>query len=340
MNGFERISAALKGEKPDKVPIMLHNFMLAARESGITMKQYRENPEKMAHAHIRFVEKYGVDGIMLDIDTALLADAMGIPVTFPEDEPARAAGKLISSYEQIDDLEPIDIRNNDRIMISLEAARIMVKYFGGEIFIRGNCDQAPFSLASMVRTPTEWMMDLLVNEEFCFKLLDYCLDPCKQYLQLMSETGVHMLSNGDSPAGPDMISRDLFVKYAKLYEIKLADESHKLGLPWLNHICGNTDIILSDIKDTGLDGVELDYKTDIHKIYDTFSHDVVFFGNIDPSGVIAHGTPELVAEKVKELLAVYHDSSRIVLNAGCAIPAETPEENIRALVETARNWNN
>jgi len=148
MNGFERITAALKDERPDTTPIMLHNFILAAREAGITMKQYRENPEKMAHAHIRFVEKYDIDGIMLDIDTVLLADAINVPIDFPEDEPARAKGSLISSHDQLDDLEPVDISKNERIMISLEAASIMVKYFNGEVFVRGNCDQAPFSLAN------------------------------------------------------------------------------------------------------------------------------------------------------------------------------------------------
>jgi len=182
------------------------------------------------------------------------------------------------------------------------------------------------------------MMDLLTAEDFCFRLLDYCLDPCLQYLELMAETGVHMLSNGDSPAGPDLIPPDMFTKYAKPYETRLAGKAHELGLPYCNHICGNTDVILTEMLETGVDAVELDYKTDIGKIYDTFHDKIAFFGNIDPSGVIAHGTPELVREKVKELLAVYNDSNRFVLNAGCAIPAETPDENIRMLIKTAREW--
>jgi len=30
VNGRERIAAALRGERPDRVPVMLHNFMPAA----------------------------------------------------------------------------------------------------------------------------------------------------------------------------------------------------------------------------------------------------------------------------------------------------------------------
>lgn len=37
MNGYQRIRAVLNGEWPDKRPVMLHNFMMAAREAGLTM---------------------------------------------------------------------------------------------------------------------------------------------------------------------------------------------------------------------------------------------------------------------------------------------------------------
>ncbi|MPM64834.1 hypothetical protein SDC9_111725 [bioreactor metagenome] len=37
MTGYERIEAALDGKMPDKTPIMLHNFMMAAKEAGYTM---------------------------------------------------------------------------------------------------------------------------------------------------------------------------------------------------------------------------------------------------------------------------------------------------------------
>lgn len=38
MNGYERITAVLKGETPDKVPVMLHNFLMAVKEYGIDRK--------------------------------------------------------------------------------------------------------------------------------------------------------------------------------------------------------------------------------------------------------------------------------------------------------------
>lgn len=336
MNGLERINAALKGEWPDKRPVMLHNFMMAAKEAGFTQKEYREDPEKIAKAHIQAVEKYRYDGVLIDVDTATLAEAVGVPVDFPVEEPARTRGVALKSLEDVSKLEVGDISKNERIQIWLESCRLVKNYFGNEIFVRGNCDQAAFSLASMMRGPAEWMMDLLTGDKRVFDLLDYCTHATSQFITLMAETGVDMVSNGDSPAGPEMISAEMYREFALPYEKKIVQKAHKKNLPYCLHICGNTDIILDAMKETGTDAVELDYKTDIHKIHDKFSTDLTFIGNIDPSGIIARGTVRDVEEKTRELLDIYQDSPWLIVNAGCAIPRDTPSENLRKMIEVSR----
>ena len=338
MNGFQRVNAALKGEWPDKRPVVLHNFMLAAKEAGFTMKQYYSSPENAAKAHIQAVEKYGLDGVLWDIDTAVLASAVGVPLDFPENEPARVHKPRLVNLEEAEELEIQDITNNHRIQVSVEGMKILKKYFGDEIYLRGNADQASFSLASMMRTPAEWMVDLIMNPELCHKLLGYCTQAVKQFIRLLADAGSHMISNGDSPAGPEMISPEHYVEFALPYEKQIVDYSHELGLPYMLHICGDTGLILDEMPKSGLDAVELDYKTDMHKIHNAYKDRITLSGNIDPSGVIAFGSPALVAKKTLELLELYKDSPRFILNAGCAIPPLAPEENIRRMVETARNF--
>ena len=338
MNGNQRIKAALKGEWPDRRPIMLHNFMMAAREAGISMKEYRSDPQSAARAHIEAVEKYRLDGVLIDFDTSTLAAAVGVPVDYPVDEPARCSGAVLDAIEEIDELEPVDISRNERVQIWLETCMLIKKHFGDAVFVRGNCDQAPFSLASMMRSPEEWMMDLLINDEYVIKLLDYCADISGQFIRLMAETGVNMVSNGDSPAGPDMISPEMYRKYALPYERRMVEIAHELKLPYLLHICGNTNAILQDMIKTGTNALELDYKTDIGKVHEICKNNITLFGNIDPSGIIALGTPGQVEEQVKQLLAIYKDSPRIVINAGCALPAITPSENIKRLVSVTKDY--
>lgn len=338
MTGFERIHKALAGEWPDKRPIMLHNFMMAAKEAGYSMKEFRENPQNAASAFIQSMEKYDLDGILIDIDTTLLAGTAGVIVDYPEHEPARIPSGLLKSWSQLNELQVPDLSKNERVQIWLETCRLVKVHFGNEKFVRGNCDQAPFSMASMIRGAQEWMLDLMMPGEEVKQLLEYCTNIGIQFIELMATTGVDMVSNGDSPAGPEMISPEMFREFALPYEKRLVDAAHRLQLPYLNHICGNTELILADMLETGTDGLELDYKTDIRKIFDVMGHKKLFIGNIDPSGVLALGSTTLVRQKTMELLEIYKDSPRLVINAGCAIPPDTPSENIKEMIKTARNF--
>lgn len=339
MNGYERITAALNGKPSDTTPVMLHNFMMAAKEYGVTMEQFRNDPKIIAGAFIASIEKYRIDGIMVDIDTVTLAGAVGVPVDFPVYEPARTHQGNLESLEDIKTLKPVKVEDYKYIQNWLEGVRLIKEYFKDEVYVRGNCDQAPFTLASMMRGTQNWMLDLMMAEEnLIFELLEYCCDACIQFLKLMSQTGCDMLSNGDSPAGPEMISPEMYNKFAMPFEKRLADFSHDLRLPYCIHICGNTESILDLMLETGSDAMELDYKTDVRKIYDAYHNKATLIGNIDPSGVLALGNIDLVKNTTIELLNIYSGSSRFILNAGCAIPPNTPSDNLKAMIKVAREF--
>ncbi len=339
MNGYERIEAALAGKPTDKIPVMLHNFMMVAREAGLTMEQYRNDPAAIADAFIRSIEKYEYDGVLVDIDTVTLAGACGVKVDFPLNEPARSHKGILDSYEELNKLPPPDAGSYRYVQVWCEAVRLLKDHFADEIYIRGNCDQAPFSLASMIRGTENWMTDLyLAEESLLFGLLEFCTEVSCQFIRLMAQTGAHMVSNGDSPAGPELIPADMYVKFALPFEKRVVDVAHDAGEDYVLHVCGNTDIILDRMIETGADGLELDYKTDVQKAYDLMKDKCTFFGNLDPSGILALGTPELVREKTLDLLDIYSKTNRFVLNSGCAIPSSAPEENIKMFIKTAREY--
>jgi MtaA/CmuA family methyltransferase len=339
MNGYERIQAALNAQPTDTTPIMLHNFMMAAKETGVSMATFRNNPKSIADVFIQSVEKYGFDGVLVDIDTVTLAGAVGVPVDFPEHEPARSHKGNLLNLADIKSLKKVNIENYQYVQNWLEATRLIKSHFGNEIFVRGNCDQAPFSLASMMRGSQEWMLDLLMGEpDQVTELLEYCTDISCQFIRLMAQTGCDMVSNGDSPAGPEMVSPDMYEMYALPYEKKVIDEAHSNKLPYTLHICGDTETILELMLQSSADAFELDYKTDVQKAFDVLHNKVCFIGNIDPSAVIAMGTPELVKKKTTELLDIFSKTNRFILNAGCAIPSNAPEENLKMMIKTAREY--
>ena len=338
MTGYERITRVFQGEQTDRVPTMLHCFMPAAQEAGYTMKQFRENPKYMAESYIRFAKKYGLDGILIDMDTCLEAYALGAMVDFPDDEPARLTGPAGADLETI--LDGIDIKKLDidaRVQNHLEAIRLIKKEVGGDIFVRGNADQGPFSLAMMLYGMEDFFMDLMDEdmEEGIMELIDRCYDVHLRFHHLVNEAGADMTSFGDSSCGPDLISRDMYLRFSAPYHKRLKKDLSDAGIDTVCHICGNLDNILEDVADIEFAGFEVDYKTDIKKAQKAFESKSVFFGPIDPSNIFYFGDPGVVAAKTAEVLDIFSGKG-LVIGAGCALPVGTPEANIRAFVDTVK----
>ena len=338
MTGLERILAALKGEPTDTVPIMLHNFMMAARQAGLTQTQYRSDPNNIARAFIESMERYQFDGILVDVDTATLAGAVGVQVEYLPDDPAVCHVGYLDDLDAVASLPAPNVAGDEHIQIWLESVRLLRQYFGDEICIRGNCDQAPFALACMMRGMQNWMMDLMDPgaQDNITALLEYCTEATSQFVALMAGTGAHVISNGDSPAGPSMISPDMYRQYGLPCEQKIAAASHAAGLPYILHICGDTTLILDDILETGADAMELDYKTDVVAACEKMDGKMCFVGNIDPSGVLARGSVGEVEQATASLMDTFAENPRFILNSGCALPPTTPSENIEAMIRVAR----
>ncbi|MCL2034382.1 MAG: hypothetical protein FWG94_06575 [Oscillospiraceae bacterium] len=340
MNGFERIMAVLNGKNADMPPIMLHNFMTAAEQSGFNMKQYRSDAKNMANSHIAMARKYGLDGVFLDVDTCLEAHAIGVPTDFPDDEPARACGSISTDIEfLLEKISPDRLHTDERIGIMLEAVRIMRKELDGETLLRVNVDQGPFSLAMLAYGMTDFMMDLL-DEDLTgdiLKLIDRCCDVHIEFHKLAREAGADITSFGDSSCGPDLLSAECYRTFAMPFHKRIKDELDNAGIKTICHICGNLDKILDDVAKVGFTGIEVDYKTNIGLAHKVLKGKSAVFGCIDPSGIFYFGSPEQVAAKTKEALDTFSGDG-IVVGAGCALPRNTPDENIRAYVQAARTW--
>jgi uroporphyrinogen-III decarboxylase len=139
MNSLQRVQAVLQGKIPDRVPVCLHNFMMAAREASVTMEQYRIDPEAIARAHLMAVEKYKYDCILVDTDTTMLAEAMGAKSKCAPDEPGRIVVPAIQSLEDIGKLKVVNPETDGRIPAALEAIRLIAKQVGGGGCHSGKC---------------------------------------------------------------------------------------------------------------------------------------------------------------------------------------------------------
>jgi len=339
MNGFERIDRTLSWQPVDRVPMMLHNFMPAAREAGMTMKEFRSRPENIARAFIEASVKYGLDGILTDVDTALQAHALGAVTEFPEDLPAKVVAPISEQIEEvIEQVDPKKLQSDERVQIYLEALRLIHRETGGQLFLRGNADQGPFSLAVTVYGMTNMMMGLKDKSqtELIFRLIERCYEVHLAFHLMVKEAGADMTSFGDSMGSPDLISPAMYRTFAAPFQKRLVNDLAQKGIRTVCHMCGKTDMILEPWSENGFSGIEIDYKTNVSQAAKVMKGKTVVFGIIDPSGVFCLGDEATVVQTTRSVLEMFPQGG-LVIGAGCALPAETPAENIHAFVRTVRS---
>lgn len=341
MNSIERTLRTLSFQPVDRVPVDLHNFMVTPRFLGVTdYAEFFRDGEAMAEAQIKAWERYGHDVVMVENGTAALAEACGVQVEYLKDSAPVAKTPAISSLDEVDKLEVPDPYKDPLLSELLKTTRIVVEEIGDRVFVMGRADQGPFSLACEIRGMSAFLLDLALGKKLdkIHQLLDFCRSVSERYVIAQIEQGAHATSIGDSPSGPDVISPKYYREFAYPYVKDLVSNIKKKDIILAYHICGNSTPIIEDMVSTGTAILEIDQKADQQASKAAAAGKATLLGPIDPSEVMANGTPELVMEKCNEALENLSPGGGFILGPGCALPPNTPDENIDAMIEAAKKF--
>lgn len=341
MNSIERTYRTLAHQRVDRVPVDLHNFMMTPNFLGVDdFEEFFKDGEAMAEGQIKAWKHFGHDVVLIENGTAALAEACGVQVEHIEHSAPIASKPAIKSLAEVDDLRFPDPYKYPSLSELLKATKIVVNEIGDQAFIMGRADQGPFSLACEIRGLENFMMDLAMGRELdkVHQLLDFCRQVTEQFAIAQIEQGAHATSIGDSPSGPDLVSPKYYREFAYPYIERLVSDLKKKDIILSYHICGNSTPIIHDMVKTGAAIIEVDQKADQKTCKAAAAGKATLLGPIDPSEVMALGTPELVTEKCKEALENLSPGGGFILGPGCALPSTTPYENVNAMIETAKKF--
>jgi uroporphyrinogen decarboxylase len=340
LNSIERTRLVLDQQVPDRIPVEMHNFLVTARiMQAANFADFFRSGEAMAEGQIQAWKMFGHDILCLENGTAALAQACGVEVIYQESSAPVATHPAIHSLDEVDQLVVPDPYTDPILSQLLKATRIVAREIGDKAFIIGRGDQGPFSLACEIRGMDNFMMDLATCEEPAkiHRLLEFCLEVSRRYCIAQVEAGAHMTSIGDSPSGPDLLSPRMYRQYAWPYVKRLAADLRKQDILLSYHICGNATPIITDMANSGAQVLEIDQKADQKTCKSAARGKAVLLGPIDPSGVLAQGTPAMVLEKCREAISNLGPEG-FILGPGCALPATTPDDNMHAMVQAAHQF--
>jgi len=339
VSSVERTYQTINLERPDRIPVDLHNFAMAAKSMNKDMGDIFKSGEMMAESHIKMWERFHHDVILHENGVTALAEAMGAEVEYYPNAVPRVKTPLITKLEDINRLKVPDIYSTGTLPELLKATKILKKELGDEVFIMGRGDQGPFSLAALLRGIENFMMDLMTpaHEEYVFQLLEICTEMVINFTLAQLEAGAHATSMGESLAGPDVVSPVFYRKYALPYEKKIVKAIKEKGGIISLHICGNCTDIIEDMVATGAQILEVDEKADFIKVEEKTRGKTCLLGPVSPT-VLRNGTPDEIKELTKNAIDIAGRDGGLILGPGCAMADDTPFENVEALVNTAREY--
>ncbi len=336
MDCLERCLRAVRREVPDRVPVVPLIISHAVKQAGVAFSEYNRNPELIASVQACAWRRYGYDGIHITTDNWILPQALGVPVRYHDDLPPVGLDRPLAARRDLTLLPPLtEAKTAARMGLLPEATRYARRLLGDTCFIKTNFDQGPFSLASAVRGIEALMMDMADQPQFVFDLLEISVEMVSHLGIEVGRAGAHAVTFGDAVAG--LVSREDFVKFAFPALKEVVRRVHAaIDAPVFLHICGKTTHIVDCMAATGADALELDFQNDFGEMKRMVGDEVCLEGNLEPSGVLLQGTPELVYRKSRELIQSAGPGG-FILSSGCEVPRDTPPENIEAMVQAARD---
>lgn len=328
-------------EEPDEVPVsLLTSARFFSRLYGIKVFQFFHDPRVMLDATLhtmkRFPEIVFFPGLWADYGIVVEPSAFGSRVFWPENYAPYVRGELLKNPEDIMGLEPPDPKTDGLMPFVLESIQYIQKHAPKNTRYLYAVARGPFQVASYMRGPTEFLVDLRVRPDVARKLIDVCTETTILWLKVQLEVidnpiGVFVPDDNASFLSPSLFEQFGLPVYKRIF-------SEFDGLLKVYHNDADSTHILDSLAQSGFHVFNFSPATDIGKVKQGIGKKVCLMGNVDPVNVMLRGTPEQVEENCKRCIQIGALGGGYILSLGGGPSMETPLENIQAMVRAARKY--
>ena len=141
-----------------------------------------------------------------------------------------------------------------------------------------------------------------------------------------------------------LLSPDFWRRWDRPILAAVADELHRHGRLLHHHFHGRCREVVADFAEIGLDcvcpferppGGDIAGLPGLREVADRLAGRTTFNGNVHTVETLIRGTPDDVRREVREIRAAFEGNPRLIIGTGDQVGAETPEENLWAMIEAA-----
>lgn len=335
--GKERIEAAVRRERTDRVPYNIDIGPHYSSQIGYSIEQYYRNIDTAIECHVKAVEAYPSDLVTVPLNLAAWLTPKAL-YRFKTSKEGVSPGVLKDkkAMEDIEAIPPEDCESLDRVIDSCQKITGFAKDYATRTTVFG-----PAVDAALLVGLEDWIVYMKKDPKFIHDLMRLTTDASKGRIErIIESTNVMIYLVGEPYASCSTISPKIYQEFVFPYHKELfefikekAKDKSIIGL----HICGYVDPILKDIVDLGIDWVELDGASSLKKMVEESQGKVIIRGNIGAE-IFSEGTKEQIEQAVKGCIETASESNAYVLSTGCQIPLNTPLENVQHFMEAAQRY--
>ncbi len=335
----ERFGLLVIDEPQDRVPVFPLVTAHAARVAGISMRDYYTDGVAMARSQLVAQETYGIDFISFFSEVGLVAEALGSQYDYPEDDlPLLARPKWrglprLSAEENRGCTNPADPMSDGRLRVYLDAVTYAYEARGDTVPILAYVP-APFTTAQQLVDQEAFLLGLLTEPERVSELLAYAARSITKFCRaIIGSGGLPILV--DPLASGSVISAEHYRQFALPSEAEVIRYLHRYDLDVVLHICGDIRSTIGMMAETGADLLSID-RIEMADAVAAAGDRCRVIGNYDTSAILL-SDPQTIERDVAEMVKAGRSCpSGFVAATGCEVPVDTPSENVRAFVHSAR----
>jgi MtaA/CmuA family methyltransferase len=303
-------------------------MMFACHQIRALYRDYCTDYRVLVEGQIHTSEKFGFDYVNTMSDPAREAADCGAKVAYFDHQPVALIEDEALLRDKAD-LAKLKIPNplgGGRMHNGIKALALFKERVGKEKIIEGWVE-GPIAEAADLRGINALMTDFFDDPAFVRDLFEFVVEMELRFAREQIQAGADLIGVGDAAAS--LIGPQIYEEFVWPFEKKLVDGIHGLGGRVRLHICGNIRKILAGVGKLGCDIVDLDSMVPMDDARQRMGPEPLLLGNLNPVTVLRNGTPPAVAREVAQCHR--QAGPRFIVGAGCEVPRDTPEENLRAL---------
>lgn len=302
-----------------------------AQLTGTTVKQNMTDGRTMFKTIEAYITEFKPDFAMSTFpDLAAEAEACGCKLKMPEDALPSVDIHVVQSQEDLNKLSIPDPNKDGRLSVFIEATRLFHKRF---TLTKTAASAGPFTLAAELMGVDIISRKILKEPQLVHEVMEYALQVVQRYNNELIKAGADSIGIAEPTCS--LLSGKAFERSVLPF---LRRYVSSLSVPASLHICGRAGHLIELMCKTGVDAISLDSPTDITKIKDKVPPNIMILGNLAPVEVLMMKKPDDVRAATIEMLKAMEDVPNFGVMSGCDLPIGTPMENIKALIDTVKEY--